>query len=469
MSKEQLEQAKVHIDRRQIEQAIPVLIDHLNDNFHDEEALFMLGACFLDRGKPGMGSALNRLAIQIRTDKGQPFPEALKNLGACFKAENRMDAAEEVWRLALEVAPNNIEKAQLLSNLGGLHINNGDPEVALPLFDEALRTDPTCEGGRFNRGMVHLELGNWRQGWADYGAGFGTGDRIDRRYKNLPEWDGTPGQTVIVWGEQGIGDEIMFASVLPDLIKVSKKVIFDCHPRLVKLFERSFPGVEIHGTRKLQSYLPWLDETEADASLCLSSLTTFFRNEDKDFPGKPYLKSGLALKNYPHSDSYEIRQKPFRIGISWAGGTKKTRGDLRSIALKHWLPILAVNGPEFYSLQYSPEAAADVCSLEEETGFRVRHYPGHVQCTDYDKTASFVASMDLVITVCTSIHHLSNALGVPTWTLVPSKPAWRYGAKGHLFYKDSSTFYRQEPDQPWGSLIERVAYDLMKFQKERAA
>jgi tetratricopeptide (TPR) repeat protein len=162
MSKEQLEQAKVHIDRSQIEQAIPVLIDHLNDNFHDEEALFMLGACFLDRGKPGMGAALNRLAIQIRTDRGQQFPEALKNLGACFKAENKMNQAEEIWRLALEVAPNDTERAQILSNLGGLHINNGDAEVALPLFDEALKVDPHCEGARFNRGMTHLELGNWR-------------------------------------------------------------------------------------------------------------------------------------------------------------------------------------------------------------------------------------------------------------------------------------------------------------------
>lgn len=463
MSKEQLEQAKVHIDRSQIEQAIPVLIDHLNDNFHDDEALFMLGACFLSRGKAGMGAALNRLAIQIRTDKGHIFPEALKNLGACFKAENKMNQAEEIWKLALEVAPNDKEKAQILSNLGGLHINNGDPEVALPFFDEAIATDPSCEGARFNRGMVHLELGNWRQGWADYAAGFNSGDRVHRRYKGLPEWDGTPNQTVIVWGEQGIGDEIMFASVLPDLIKISKKVIFDCHPRLVKLFQRSFPEVEIHGTRKVQSHLPWLDETEADASICLSSLTTFFRNEDKDFPGKPYLKAEGHLWA-------PSRRNVFRVGISWAGGTKKTRGDLRSIALKHWVPVFDLLGEiEFYSLQYSPEAANDVCSLEEETGLRVRHYPGLVQSTDYDKTASFVASMDLVITVCTSIHHLSNALGVPTWTLVPSKPAWRYGAKGHLFYKDTSTFFRQEKDQPWGEVIERASYQLMKFHKERAA
>ena len=460
---ELFEAAKVHIDRGQIDEAIPALVDHLNNNFEDEIALFMLGACFIQKGKNGLGAALTRQAIEIKRFRGGNFPEAFKNLGACFRAEGLIVDARKMWEVALTIEDSPRELAEILSNIGGSYVNHGTPDKAIEYYDQALAVQPDKLSVKFNRGLALLEKGEWREGWEGYYAGFAAGDRTNRFYKDLPEWDGSPDKKVIVWGEQGVGDEIMFASVLSDLTKISKKVIFDCHPRLVTLFQRSFPGLEIHGTRKTLQGITWVDETDAEAAVCISTLPKWFRNEDKDFPGKPYL---AADNGYWALNG----RKAMRVGVSWAGGTKKTNADLRSIKLKKLLPLFeAAPDAEFYSLQYTPDAAREVCALEEKTGVHIRHYPSWVQCKDYDRTASFVASMDLVVTVCTSIHHLSNALGVPTWTLVPSKPAWRYGAKGHLFYKDSSTFYRQAPEEGWGSVIERVAADLKNFQKEQVA
>lgn len=453
------ESAKVHIDRGEIDHAIPVLIDHLNGHFHDEVALFMLGACFIQKGKNGIGAALTRQAIEIRNKRGANFPEALKNLGACFRNENKPDVAREIWEVALTVETDKNEQAQILSNIGGSYVNNGSPEKAVEYYDRSLAIRPDLLTVRFNRGLALLEQGKWREGWEEYFQGFGSGDRVLRRYGSIPEWDGTSDKTLIVWGEQGVGDEIMFASCLPDLIKVSKKVIFDCHPRLVELFKRSFPGIEIHGTRKTLSNLTWVDTAEADAAVCISTLPKWFRNQDSDFPGVPYLKPGEWARG----------KTPLRIGISWTGGTKLTNTDLRSIKLKKWEPLLkSIEGAEFYSLQYTPDAAREVCALEEKTGLHVKHWPSWVQARDYDRTAAFVGSMDLVITVCTAVHHLANAIGVPTWTLVPSKPAWRYGIGGENWYRSTSTFFRQAEGEGWGSVLARVETALKDFHADHA-
>lgn len=459
MTSEFLEAAKVHIDRGKIDEAIPALVDHLNIDFHDEAALLMLGACFIQKGKNGIAAALTRQAIEIRKYKGQQFPEALGNLATCFRKENKPKEAAEIFNLALSVESDPTERAKLFSNLGGCYVNNGTPEEAIKFYDQAIELLPDLLTTRYNRGLAYLELGRWKEGWEGYDAGFASGDRVVRRYGNLPEWDGSPGKTVIVWGEQGVGDEILFASCIPDLMKVSKRVIFDCHPRLTALFERSFPGVEIHGTRKTLQGLNWVDDIDADCSVSITTLPKYFRNTNESFPGTPYLKAGEWARG----------PKPLRIGISWTGGTKLTNTDLRSIKLKKWAPLLkSIEGAEFYSLQYTPDAAREVCTLEEKTGLHVKHWPSWVQAKDYDRTAAFVGSMDLVITVCTAVHHLANAIGVPTWTLVPSKPAWRYGIGGENWYRSTSTFFRQAEGEGWGAVLGRVETALRGFHADHA-
>lgn len=449
-----LDHAKVNIDRGETDQAINNLTEHLNTNFNDAEALFMLGAALTVKGKHGVAAAVTWQAIGIQKRNGQDMPDAMMNLGYCYRAENDDTTAEKIWLMALEQQPLAAERSKLLVNLGGCYINAGNPYKALEYYERALKEDPENDGALYNRGLAYLELGRWAEGWCGYEIGFATGSRRNRTYRNLPEWDGSPGKRVIVWGEQGVGDEILFASCLPDLIRISKRVVFDCHPRLVALFGRSFPGIDVHGTRKTLSGVDWLDDAKADASICISSLPKFFRKRVDDFDGGAYL-----IADYDYAR--EIRKGRKRIGISWAGGTKKTRSDLRSIPLEQWAPILKATDADFYSVQYTDSAPRELAALEEQTGIHVKHFPGFVQCRDYDKTASFVASLDLVITVNTTCHHLAGALGVPCWTLTPSKPAWRYGLEGEdcPWYK-SVKIIRQKAGETWEPVIQKVAHDL---------
>jgi hypothetical protein len=464
---EKLEAAKVNLDRGEMDAAISNLLEHLNGDPLDEAALMMLGAAFISKGQTGIAIALTRQAIEIRGKRGRTFPEALTNLGTAFKMENRNEAAAEIWSMALECEDVPSERAKILCNLGSCFVHEGKPAQAVKYYDEAMRLSSDMPEAAYNRSLAYLEQGRWREGWQGYHAGFKTQHRPARRYVGVPEWDGTPGQTVIVWGEQGVGDEILFASCLPDMIRTCKRVILDCHPRLEATFKRSFPGVEVHGTRKQLNDLRWMDNCDADASICISSLPMFFRNSDASFPGTAYLNAGTELS--PASfNRMPLPGRPIRIGISWAGGTKKTRSDLRSIPLPEFAGLIGSIDADRYSLQYTDTAAREVCELEETTGLHLRHYPGRVQCRDYDKTMSFIASLDLVITVCTTAYHAAGALGVPVWCLVPSKPAWRYADKGQLWY-GSARFFRQAPDEEWSAVLARVQDALAEKFARRAA
>ena len=453
-----LDESRVLIMRGEYDAAIQTLSAFLNGDFYHDEALFMLGASLMARGQNGLGAVITSAAIDARqTKKGRAFPEALTNLGGAYKAEHQNATAERVWLEALKHETLPKERAKILCNLAGLYINEGQPERAIEYCDQALVEDPNNHGAHTNCGMASLELGRWSDGWKGWAHTYATGDRTKRVYPDIPEWDGSPGKTVIVWGDQGIGDEIYFASALPDMQRVCKRVILDCHPRLPALFKRSFPEIEVYGTRKDLSELSWLDGCGADAAVALGDLFTHFRNANDDWgDGARYLKAEKMLH----------MREGMRIGLSWTGGTKRTRTDLRSLPLEMLEPIIqAKPDAQWFSLQYTADAAREVCSLEERTGTRISHFPSWVECYDYDRTASFVASLDLVITVCTTVHHLGGALGVPTWTLVPSRPSWRYMVKGETlpWYK-SVKLFRQSRDGDWRDPINKIAQALDAYQ-----
>lgn len=451
------EEGRALAARGEVDPAIQKLSEALNGDFFHDETLFMLGGLLLAKGMNGLGAVITSAAIDARATKGKPFPEALLNLGGAYRAERKHDIARKVWEDALrhETVPSEISK--ILTNMAGLYINEGCPEKAIPICDEAIRIDPSNAKARVQRGMGCLELGRWAEGWDGWRHTHISGDRPLRNYPGIPEWDGAPDKTVIVWGDQGLGDELFFAACLKDMERFSKRVILDCHPRLDKLLQRSFPNLEVHGTRKDLTALSWLEGCDADASVALADLPYFFR-KNGEWDGAPYLIADTGA-----------RPKVRRIGLSWAGGSKQTKADYRSVPLLALRPVIeAVPEAEWYSLQYTENgplanAAKEVCEFEEKTGIRIAHYPGQVECYDYDRTASFAASLDLIVTVCTTVHHLGGALGVPTWTLVPSRPSWRYGIKGEtLPWYGSARLFRQETDGDWSGPIERIAAELRR-------
>jgi tetratricopeptide (TPR) repeat protein len=442
------ENAKVLHERGQIPEAVAEYDALLNATVGtiNHEVLFYYGTALYQLGKVGLAAVVLKQCIDARPT----FQSAFQNLGNCYRTALDFEGAEDIYKCGLELGAS----AELEACLGGLWVNRGNPQKALYHYDRALAIEPRNDLVRFNTSLPLLEMGEWEKGWKAYELGYDAGARNVRQYMNLPKWQGEHGKTLIVWGEQGLGDEIMFASILPDLQKISKRIIFDCHPRLVDTFKRSFPDVEIHGTRK-NYHLEWVAKSDADAHCSVTTAAMYLRNKDSDFPGTPYLKADPEVVK-----EHRARSKKMRVGLTWAGGTKTTRADARSFPVSTLLPILK-NDCEFFSLQYTKDAAREVCELEEKSGIHLKHWPSIAENPNYDETINFIASLDLVITVCTTVHHASAALGVPTWTMVPSEPAWRYGIKGTTTpWYNAATLYRQKKGETWKPVIEKIAADL---------
>jgi hypothetical protein len=434
----------------------------LNAAPHNPQLLYLSGTLHLQRSQFGLALHLLQAAVYEAPD----FVEAHINLGAAAFRLGKFEQARKVLEQALVLHPGHPD---VLASLAALYVNDGQPERVLEYADTALAQRPDLAVARWNAAQAHLELGNWKAGWRDYSAGYRTGDRVRKAYPalgDMPDWDGRPGKRVLVHGEMGLGDEILFASCLPDLKARSASVVFDCHSRLEALFRRSFPGVTVIGTRK-EGAPTWPEAPQADAVCGIGDLPGVFRTRGEDFPRREsYLVVDPERVAHYRRRLAALEGNGPRIAIAWRGGTAPTRADLRSIPLPQWRPVLD-RGATFVSVQYTASAA------DEALAQGVTHWQAAID--DLDEQAALLSACDLVISVCQTTVHLAGALGVPCWCLTPARPAWRYGVRGEtLPWYPSVRLFRQERSaealaQPWAAVMGQVAAALSDFMAARGA
>lgn len=394
--------------------------------------------------------------------------ELANAIGTTWKHENKTDKARYWFERAKDIIKE--PSPDIENNLATLYINEGKPERALSHLEEAIKHSPNHAQARWNRSLAHLELGHYGQGFDEYHWGKRASVRLDRKFdtkRDIPEWDGSKGKRIIVYGEQGIGDEILFASCIPDLIRDSTEVVFECHKKLHRLFCASFKSLDIYGTRE-DEQIQWpfrsdgLPRYAFDGKIAIGDLPKFYRRELADFPGTPYIKpSTEAELRWAQKLSAMFPDKKPIIGINWIGGMKKTRVEVRSLTLEQMLPILSQDA-HFVSLQYT-DCANEIFEFEQKHGIKIHHWAEAAQNDHYDETAGLVSNLDLVITNCSSVVHLGGSMGVPTWVLTPSRPAWRYRLDLDYmpWYGRVVTLFRQSPESSqWEPVVKEVADSL---------
>lgn len=460
-----LDQAIVFHKQGRYQEAEKHYIEALNEDFNEVGVLFNLSAIYLRSGRVGLAANMLMRGLQLKPD----CMEAMNNLGNAFKDRNNDREAEKWFKKGLEVKGiGDGDKADLNNNLATIHVNNGTAQIGIKYAENALKYNPEHPDAHWNRGLMLLELGRYKEGFAEYEWGYRNSGqaRIYREYGAVPDWDGSPGKTVVVWGEQGLGDELLFANCLPDLIKISKHVIIDCHPRNVEIFRESFPTCSVYGTRK-DSFYNWHYQHKIDGKVAIGSLSHFFRPTLESFPQHDgYLKVAEDKVLKYKERLARLSAKP-KIGISWIGGAMKTRRDFRSVTLESLLPILKQDAT-FISLQYT-DCFPEIADFEEDHNIRVHHWPRAVQHPNYAETAGLVQALDLVITVNQSVVHLAGGLGKEQWVMTPKACAWRYYSPDnyHLPWYPAARQFKQKEAGKWGDLIEQVATELDKFLGER--
>ena len=251
----------------------------------------------------------------------------------------------------------------------------------------------------------------------------------------------------------------MFASCIGDVIPRAGHCVIDCHPKLEKLFRRSFPEATIHGGSQVDTDLSWLERIpSADLKIPSGSLPFHFRRSLDAFPRHTgYLRADEARVQHWRS-RLAVLGDGLKVGLSWRGGSRFTHRGLRSLELDQLQVLLGVQGIDFVSVQYG-DCAAEIDRLQQEKGISIAHWPEAID--DYDETAALVSALDLVISVQTAVVHLGGALGKPVWVMVPAAPEWRYGRSGSTIpWYPSVTLFRQRVLHDWQPVISEVTEHL---------
>lgn len=412
-----------------------------------------LGAAYLYAERPADAVVQLQKAIELEPD----HVHAHGNLGyALMRDLEQYDEGARHIARAKELAP--ADPATLCDWIMVLHHANRCDE-ALALAEDLLARDPELTEARINRALLLLSKGDFARGWRDYEARKQSPRNKPTSDVPAPEWDGSDldARSVFVYPEQGLGDEIMFASCLAELLDQAGRCTIECHPKLVKIFARSFPGADVIPTHG------WRDASQTggrswDFKVAIGSLPFFFRGDATRFPMHTgYLRADEARVAQWKAKLAALPGR-LKVGISWRGGLASTRKSLRSIPLEQWRVLLSLPGVDFVSLQYS-DPLNEAAAMRAAGDMRLACWGEAID--NYDETAALVAALDLVISVQTAVVHLAGALGKEAWALIPAVPEWRYGASGtSMPWYPSVRLVRQAQAGDWGSVLDRVTTDL---------
>jgi tetratricopeptide (TPR) repeat protein len=423
----------------QHETVLKIAESMLYEDQNDHGALFYAASALQNLNHEEVAYDLMKKAVLLRPDR----EEMWQNMGHIADKLWRFDEALYCYGEAHTRNPNNHEN---LASMASAYVGMGKPDLALIYADRALEINPNSEIAAVNKGFSHLTLGEWRQGWEGYEhmLGHKSQRRKATAYTTPPKFWNLEHENVVIYGEQGLGDEIMFASCIPDAQTHAKHIVIDCHKKLQGLFRRSFPQCSVYGTR-LEEAPVWMSHEDIDSSCAIGTLPKFFRNTAEEFPRKPYLVADPERKRM-YRALLDGLGEGLKVGISWHGGN--TLGGLRKLELDR-LQDLVSSFPDIHwvSLNYKDTPMM---------GMNIHHWAYATETEDYDDTAALVDELDLIITVPQAVAHLAGALGKETWVMAPDVTRWIYGKYGneHPWYGSAMVF------RGWDTMIEQIKGEL---------
>jgi hypothetical protein len=311
-----------------------------------------------------------------------------------------------------------------------------------------------------------LGAGEFARGWDEYDWRLRVPGAVASIPAPFPVWRGEAlaGKTLLVRSEQGIGDEIMFASCVADLHAAGARCVIECSRRLTGLFARSFPGARV--IARDRSKPPDRATLGAiDVQCHAGSLPRWLRRSAADFPGTPYLRADparIAAWRERLGDAPGV----LRVGIAWTGGLPGTLRAARSLSLAALEPLLRVRNARFVVLELGDRSAA-VDAMRRATGARIDVWQGVAALPD--EAAALACALDVVVCVPTAMAHLAGALGRPVWVLVPGVGTWRYLWQGdRMPWYGSMRLLRRTPGSDPRTVVEGARDAIDAFTRSAA-
>lgn len=461
-----------------------------------------------------LGRLAFRMGMKVEAEKlfrhflaAKPnHPEGANNLACAIRDQDRADEAIEILRPAIEANPT---AAMPWNTLGTIVTEQGDLATARTFFDEALRLQPNFPKAQYNRGNVRLslgepedalsdcdtalagtaaqderqmmrlsratilmELGRTAEGWEDYEARLHPQFADSTQFQApgaawTPETD-LAGRSLLVFGEQGLGDEVMFANLIPDVIEAlgpDGRLTLAVEARLVPLFQRSFPQARIgaHATYAVGGrtvrVAPFLAEGEAmDHWAPMGSLLRRFRPSVDSFPARPGFLTPDPERVAHWRGVLNAAPTGLKVGLLWKSGLMNGARRRYFSAFEAWREVLAVPGISFINLQYG-DCAAELEQARQDMGVEIWTPPGIDLKQDLDEVAALTCALDLVVGFPNATVNLAGACGASAW--VTSAPgAWpRLGSDHYPWYPQMRVFTASTLGD-WGPMLSQMAEAL---------
>jgi tetratricopeptide (TPR) repeat protein/SAM-dependent methyltransferase len=391
------------------------------------------------------------LAAATRASALDPTsPDAYNNVGSALLEVARFDEAIVALEKALELNPN---FAFAHSNLGNALRGLGRLDEAIVAFEKAVELGPHLAVAHKNLGLTRLQKGEYRAGWPEYGWRWLADGHPPREYPK-PLWQGEPlsGKTLLLYTEQGLGDAIQFARFIPELARQGARVVLEVHPQLMGLM-RTIEGVS--------EIIPaWGETPHFDTYLPIMDLPGVLGLEPDTIPRKvPYLNAEPARIAQWRE---RLGAHGFKVGIAWEGFGGTPRKKMRSAALSAFAPLADKAGVRLISLQkQAPGTPPD--PFLERLGIETLGPDFDSDADAFLDTAAVMESLDLVITIDTSVAHLAGALARPVWIALTKVPDWRWKVTGHdTIWYPTAQLFRQTTDGDWPPVFVEIAAELAK-------
>ena len=391
---------------------------------------------------------------------------ALVNLGLSKRREGKLSEAKNIFKKAKEIDPKN-EKINI--SLATCYSESGEINFAEKLYSEIIKNNKNASEAKSSLGMLYLRNTMLDKGWPLLKSRLNL-QSANISYKNFPfkVWDGEDikNENILVWTEQGIGEEVLISTMLNDLTEKAKSITLLCSERMVPLFKRSFSRIKISERREPLSTQALDPSIKYQMSLNDIGLLTRPNLESFDFKKKSSLKANHVLTKKLREKYKALTKRDFLIGLSWKSETPNI-GTIKSIDPFKLSSLNLENNLGFISLQYNP-SQKDIKKIKQFAGKSFTFDTLIDPLTNLDMAASQIAAMDYVVTISNTTAHLAGALDIPTALLLPPETGrhwyWFNNLKKSPWY-DSITIFECSKNLDWSDAIGHVTKNIIEILK----
>jgi len=440
----------------QLEEAIDAYNTAIEIQSDHKEVYYNLGIALKKQGQLEEAIQVYYKAIDITPNNTKIY----NNLGNIYQEQDRLEDAVYMYQKAIKIQP----RADIYNNLGIALKEQGQLEEAIQVYYKAIEIQPQFANAQNNIGLILFLQGDFKNGWQQYQWRWKCDDfPSENRPFHQPSWNGSnpSAKTILVWAEQGIGDEIMFASMLNDLRQSNANIMVECEQRLISLFQRSFPDIQFFCRTNPPDQQ--LLNSNIDYQISMGSLGQWLRTDLNSFKqGQSYYLTACPDKTAELRNKYQqLANGRKLVGISWKStDISQRRAKSKSTSLEYWASVLSQPNCYFINLQYG-DVATEVTKFESDTNLKVYQDKEIDPLVNLDGFAAQISALDLVISTSNTTVHMAGALGKRVWTLLPHIPDWRWTLdREEALWYPAMRLFRQSSIGDWQDVFKRVSHTL---------